>query len=459
MISGAIAMRGVTCSATAYGPSIWRMIGDRPEGIASARPSAEPSRKPATASHRVAPMSSQTKSLPISSQNETTMSFGWGRMLSETYSTASASSQSPTRIARNTSGGHSRRASRFGESACRTLALMRRHLLLGGLRRDLQAAVGPQHELLELGIRDRLLLARARERHVDQVGDLARPRGHDDHAVGQQDRLRDVVRDEQRGGGQPLVHAQELEVEALARQLVHGREWLVQQEHVHADHEQACERHALLHATGEVARVGVLEAAQADQVEQLVRLALGLPVELPAELRREQRVLQRGAPRQQGRALEHQRHVLPRLDHLPAVYRDASVREWDEPGDQAEQRGLAASARDPDRDELAGGRLEADVVDRENAPLELLDGIVDRDGPARAAGRVRPMLLLTQNRSLLQGSYRAVSCNRLRCNRLRSYAAPLRSSRKPLLTVSTPTRPGRSNRGRPGSARAGPRAG
>src|ERR687894_39896 len=125
MISGAIAIRGVTCRATAYGPSIWRMIGESPEGIAS--------------------------------------------------------SQSPTRIARNTSGGHSRRKSRFGERARSTLALMCGHLLLGRLRRDLQAAVGPQHELLELGIRDHLLLARPRERHVDQVCDPARPRGHHDH--------------------------------------------------------------------------------------------------------------------------------------------------------------------------------------------------------------------------------------------------------------------------------------
>jgi hypothetical protein len=41
------------------------------------------------------------------------------------------------------------------------------------------------------------------------------------------------------------------------------------------------------------------------------------------------------------------------------------------------------------------------VVDRENTALELLDGVVDRDGPARAAGRGRPVLPLSQNLSLL----------------------------------------------------------
>ena len=43
------------------------VVGESPDGIASARPSAEPSRKPATDSHSVAPMSSHTKSLVISS--------------------------------------------------------------------------------------------------------------------------------------------------------------------------------------------------------------------------------------------------------------------------------------------------------------------------------------------------------------------------------------------------------
>ena len=60
------------------------MTGERPEGIASARPSAEPSTNPATASYSVAAMSSQTKSLRISSQNETATSSGCGRMRSDT---------------------------------------------------------------------------------------------------------------------------------------------------------------------------------------------------------------------------------------------------------------------------------------------------------------------------------------------------------------------------------------
>src|SRR5918994_2305814 len=294
MISGAIAIRGVTCSATAYGLSIWRAIGDRPAGIASARPSTEPSTKPATASQRVAAASSQTKSLWISSQNETAMSSGWGRMLSDTQFTASASFQSRMIRTRNRSGGHSRFATRVGESASMTLILMETRLGVVDVLEAgaLEAAVRPQDELLELALGDHLLHPRPLERHVDHVGDPPRPRRHHDHAICEQDRLRDVVRDEHRCRGHALVHAQQLEVEPLTRELVDGGERLVEEEHVDADHQEPGERDALLHAAGQVARVGVLEAAQPDQVEQLVGVSLGLAVQLAAQLRRQKRVLE-----------------------------------------------------------------------------------------------------------------------------------------------------------------------
>ena len=124
--------------------------------------------------------------------------------------------------------------------------------------------------------------ARALERHVDDVGDAARPRGHDDHAVGEQDRLGDVVGDEHRGGLGLLVDLQQLDVQPLAGDLVDRRERLVEQQDVDADHEQPGERDALLHAAREVARVGVLEAAEPDHVEQAVGLVLvGLRSGLP----------------------------------------------------------------------------------------------------------------------------------------------------------------------------------
>ena len=216
---------------------------------------------------------------------------------------------------------------------------------------------------------------------------LARPRRHHDHAVGQEDRLLDVVGHEQRGGGHPLVDAQELEVQALARELVDGGERLVEQQHVHAHHQEAGERHALLHAAGEVARIGVLEAAQPDEVEQLVGLALGALVELLAELGGKQRVLERGLPGQQRRALEHQRHVLARRGHRAAVDGNCSRAERDQAGDQPQHRRLAAAAGTDDRDELAWLGQEVDVVEREHTALELLGHALGDDRAVAAAAR------------------------------------------------------------------------
>src|SRR5918992_1703766 len=195
MISGAIAMRGVTCRATAYGPSIWRMIGESPEGIASARPRAEPSAKPATDSHSVAPMSSQTMSLKVRSTNATAMSSGGGRIVSATQSSASASSQTASSKSRKKSGGHSLRARRFGDSADRRLRLngaplIRLDVLFAG---TLQPPVRAQHELLELALRHHLLNARPLEGHLQHVSDASRARRHHDHTVGQQHRFGDVV--------------------------------------------------------------------------------------------------------------------------------------------------------------------------------------------------------------------------------------------------------------------------
>jgi hypothetical protein len=256
--------------------------------------------------------------------------------------------------------------------------------------------VGAQHELLERGLGGHLGRARARERHVDDVGDPAGPGRHDDHAVGEQDRLRDVVRHEHRGGGRALVDTQQLDVEALAGDLVDGGEGLVEEEDLDADHEQAGEGDALLHAAGEVARVGVLEAAEADEVEQRIRLALGRVVQAALEPAGQHRVLERGAPRQQRRLLEHQRDVLPGVGDLCPVDRDRPLGERDEPGHEPQQRGLAAAARADEGHELARARAERDVVDRAHAPLEDLHDIVDDDGPRRVLLGGVPRRLLRQ---------------------------------------------------------------
>ena len=121
-------------------------------------------------------------------------------------------------------------------------------------------------------IRLRLDLDRARARDIDVVdrGDAARPRRHHDDAVGQEDRLRDRVGDE--GDGLAGLHPDFLDqhVHLVAREGVERAERLVHQEHRRIDGEAAHDRGALLHAAGKLARIFVVEAGEADALQELL---------------------------------------------------------------------------------------------------------------------------------------------------------------------------------------------
>ena len=69
----------------------------------------------------------------------------------------------------------------------------------------------------------------------------------------------------------------QLDVEALAGHLVEGAERLVEQQHVGIGDERPGDRHALAHPARELRRAGLLEAAQADEVDQAGDAAAGSP--------------------------------------------------------------------------------------------------------------------------------------------------------------------------------------
>src|SRR6185437_1646529 len=112
--------------------------------------------------------------------------------------------------------------------------------------------------------------ARARMRQVDGDGfmDARWPALEHDHAVAEQDGLLDRVRDEDHRGRPLLPDAQKLELKNLARLRVDGRERLVHQQHVRLDGECAGKTAALLHAARHLIRIGLLEAAQADEPDE-----------------------------------------------------------------------------------------------------------------------------------------------------------------------------------------------
>ena len=126
------------------------------------------------------------------------------------------------------------------------------------------------------GLAQELNVARPR-RWIGKVGnDAAGPRRHDDHAVGQQDRLGDVVGDKDDRLAARHPDALQLDRHRLPGQCVKRRERLVHQQHAGVVQQRADNADALLHASGELIRVFLLEALQAGEREQLDGVARGL---------------------------------------------------------------------------------------------------------------------------------------------------------------------------------------
>jgi hypothetical protein len=135
---------------------------------------------------------------------------------------------------------------------------------------------------------------------------------------------------------------------------------------------------ALAHAARELVRIPVGELGETDLREELLRaLPVGAGIE-PAQLHLHEHVLDRGAPVEEDRALEHDAEIgLRTVDHA-AVDAHLAARGQVQPGDQPQQRALAASRRPDDRDELAGADRKVDVLERVRLPPVAAVGLADR---------------------------------------------------------------------------------
>src|SRR5262249_7973077 len=135
----------------------------------------------------------------------------------------------------------------------------------------------------------------------------------------------------------------------------------VDQEHRRIGHECARDRAALAHAAGELVRIVAPEPCQTHEpqrrLDPLVRLGFGNAARHQAEAD----VGLDAHPREQPALLEHH-GVL----HAPAagLDRDRARRLMVEPGEDAQQRRLAAAGRPDDAEELARLDPQVDAVER-----------------------------------------------------------------------------------------------
>ena len=172
--------------------------------------------------------------------------------------------------------------------------------------------------------------------------------------------------DEQRRARPLGPDALQLEVEPLAGHLVERAERLVEQQHLGLDHERPGDRDPLAHAARQLRGPRLLEALEADELDQVVDDAVrGLDAR---ELERQPDVRDHRAPRQQRGLLERDAEVVvaPRGRGLLAVDERLPARRRLEVGEDAQDRRLAAPRRAEQGGEGPRRRREVDALERDD---------------------------------------------------------------------------------------------
>src|SRR5208282_4457728 len=210
-------------------------------------------------------------------------------------------------------------------------------------------------------------------------------------AVGHHQRLALVVRDVDEGDAELLVKALYLELHILAQLLVERTQRLVHEEHARIEDDGARKGHALLLAAGELLRIARLEPGELHGLEHLGHAARDRLLVPPALPEREADVLLDRHVRKERIVLEDHADVAAigwRMDDRLRVDVDLAARGELEAGDHHERRRLARAARPQERDELARLHREAQVADRRDGTVALVEA-VEHDRGTRHGPRDR----------------------------------------------------------------------
>ena len=222
--------------------------------------------------------------------------------------------------------------------------------------RILQIVVDLPAELGEFRVEPDLLRALGTEGDRIVPDDATWSGRHHEHTGAQEHRLRDRMRDEQRGELLRVEQVDQLVVESLPGDFIERTERFVEQEDLGVQHQRASERAPHLHATGQLLGILVLVTDQVDQLDRLGRLGSALGLGHVLQLGVELDVALHRSPRQQRGILEHVAERIPvDVTDTGGVLRQTRR--------DAQQGRLAATGRSDHGDELAGRHRERHVVD------------------------------------------------------------------------------------------------
>jgi len=192
---------------------------------------------------------------------------------------------------------------------------------------------------------------------------------HHRDAVAQAERLHLIVGHVDDGRLQLLQQALELRAHLQAQQRVQVAQRLVHQQHVGVVGDGARQGHPLALAAAQLGGVALQQLLDVEQLGGRLGPALDLGVGLVLHAQAERDVLEDGHVREDRVALEDHRDAAlahGQVGHVAAAEVDASPVHLLQPGDAAQQGGLAAAARPQQDDELAVGDDQAHVLDRDD---------------------------------------------------------------------------------------------
>ena len=241
---------------------------------------------------------------------------------------------------------------------------------------------------VEQGRRRQIPRSRQIDRH-DRL-DAAGARGEYDDPVGERDGLVDMMGDEQHRGLADIPDVEQKALHLDAGLDVESGEGFVHQQDFRLHREGARDGDALAHAAGKLVGALFERIGKADPSQHLTRRLLALLGRHAAHGKTEADVLPDIQPGEQRCLLEDQAALWRRSGDGFAVRADRARGRLFEPGDEIEQRALAATGRAQQNDELAGLDLEIDVGQRLMGPLAPgIPNLADADAADRAGHAVR----------------------------------------------------------------------